>query len=111
MRFLAMGVLLAGCAGMPNAAPDTARPDRVTLYRDTLTVTTSDGALCTAVRQGRGGPWQGVLMGCVHAWPVTVRQPSAVARQVLVRDNAAPWVIISSGGTPIGFAPPRAPTS
>ena len=103
---LAPVLVLAACA----SAPDLPRPGpvaarEVTLYRDTLTARMSDGALCTAVREGRAGPWSGAFRGCPHTWPVEVRRPTSRPRLPLVPALENPWVVLTAPSGPAGFSP------
>lgn len=82
--------LLAGCGApvdAPAPVPRAAEPGRAILYRDTVTVEFSDGALCVAPRPTGARTWQGQLAGCPHALPfsVTLPQGPLAPRRVLVR--------------------------
>lgn len=70
MRCLALILVLAGCT-MQDAPPEVT-PTTAVLYRDTITVQTSDGALCTGPRNRSGNTWSGRLEGCPHTWPYQV---------------------------------------
>ncbi|QFU07975.1 hypothetical protein PARPLA_02495 [Rhodobacteraceae bacterium THAF1] len=107
---LASILLLAACATAPDAprvSSGSVSPRAVTLFADNVTARMSDGALCTAVREGRSGPWSATLSGCPHRWPVAVLRPSSRPRLPLVRSDADPWVTLGAPTGPLGFAPPR----
>jgi len=101
-RALALALLLAGCAA-PGLAPPAAAPieragaapRQAILYRDTVTVQFSDGALCVAPRPSGARAWSGQLAGCAHLAPYQVTLPPGpqVPRRVLVR--------LSGGGTAV----------
>ena len=102
-------LLLAACAAAPGrapVAPGNVTPRNVTLFQDNVTVAMSDGRLCTAVREGRAGPWNATLSGCPHRWPVAVLRPSPRPRLPLAPSVADPWVTLDAPGGPLGFAPP-----
>ncbi len=94
MRALTFAAFLAltGCStGMVNAPvatpPAGAAPQKAILYRDTVTVQFSDGALCVAPRPGAARSWSGRLSGCPHllAYDVTLPPGPLAPRRVLVR--------------------------
>lgn len=70
MKRLALILVLAGCT--MQDAPPAVTPAAAVLYRDTVTVQTSDGALCTGPRNRPGNTWSGTLQGCPHTWPYRV---------------------------------------
>lgn len=106
MRRLGIFLLLAGCAAVPEAAaPPAPQPVAVTLYRDTVTVSFRDGALCTAPRPNTSGSWSTTLQGCPHLWPVTVAEPIRRPRLPLGPTDGAPWVILQGPQGPLGYAP------
>ncbi|EKE43943.1 hypothetical protein OCGS_1924 [Oceaniovalibus guishaninsula JLT2003] len=105
MRALILLITLAGCASTTAIAPREAVPARVTLYRDTVTVEASDGALCTAVRPAGAGGWTGVLAGCPHPWPVAVLRPANRARVPLGPVAADPWVTVAPPSGVLGYGP------
>ena len=113
MRRAVLFLLLAGCAVSEPAATRLAAPEprAVTLFRDTVTVQFTDGALCTLPREARSGGWSGALLGCPHRWPVEVRQPTARPRVPLTPTDAAPWVVLQGPDGARGYAPPGAPAS
>jgi hypothetical protein len=107
-------LLVAGCVG--GAAPPqgaTARasggaePARAILYRDTVTVEFTDGALCVAPRPGRAARWQGVLAGCPHLRPYTVDLPAGpmAPRRVLVRLEGGGLAVLDLGAAQFGLRP------
>ena len=79
-------LLAAACVGLPGEPQ--ARVDRVILYRETLTVLMSDGALCVSDRPGRATAWSGRLEGCPHPLAVEVRALPAGPREVLAPGRA-----------------------
>lgn len=109
MRALLLLPLLAACAAAPDAPPVRGaelRARSAILYRDTVTVTMSDGSLCAGVREGRAGPWSTTLSGCPHRWPVSVLRPSGAPRLPLAPAPSDPWVTLTPpGAPPMGFAP------
>lgn len=106
MKRAALLLLLAGCTAAPQStAPQAPDPRAVTLYRDTLTVSFRDGALCTAPRSAAGG-WSATLQGCPHLWPVTVTRPTRSPRLPLQPTDGAPWVILQTPLGPLAYAPP-----
>ncbi|NKX43458.1 hypothetical protein [Roseicyclus persicicus] len=64
LAVLAVPALLAACATGP------ATPERVTLDRDLLTVSMSDGSTCLG--PGGGDGWSGRLTGCPWDYAYTV---------------------------------------
>lgn len=70
MKHIFLFLALAGCT--MQDAPPVVTPTAAVLYRDTVTVQTSDGALCTGPRNRPGNTWSGTLGGCPHAWPYQV---------------------------------------
>ena len=77
-RALLLCLALAACgtAGEPPTGRGQARPSRVILYADTVTVEMSDRAFCTGPRTAPGKAWSGRLAGCPHLWPYQVQQPA-----------------------------------
>lgn len=71
LAFLLLPVLAAACAGLTTPVPTAAR-----LSQDRLTVTLSNGEICTGPRPAGQAPargWSGTLQGCGQALPYEVR--------------------------------------
>ncbi|WP_375262369.1 hypothetical protein [Palleronia sp.] len=96
--------LLAACA-VPQVQTGPVAAREVTLYRDTVTARMTDGAFCTAVREGAAGQWSASFRGCPHTWPVKVHRPASRPRQPLVPAAQEPWVVLTAPGGTRGFAP------
>lgn len=110
---LALGALLAGCStggGAPVAQVSGAKagPVGAILYRDTVTVHFSDGAMCAAPRPGTARMWAGTLAGCPHLLPYTVTLPAGrmAARRVLVKLPEGGMVVLALPSTRFGLNPP-----
>lgn len=106
MRALVAACALASCAAADlTPAPDAAaKPARVILYEDTVTVETTDRALCVGPRDGRGRAWSGTLQGCPHPWPYRATLPPyRVARLPLLSGagGAGAVEIVRPDGTEI----------
>lgn len=88
---LVLPLLLAACAGVPDAVPDAGtglaqrqvQPQEAILYPGTLTVLTSDGGLCVGVRPRGAQAWSGRLQGCRTNLDYAVSRPARGAREVL----------------------------
>jgi hypothetical protein len=111
MRVLVLAVLLAGC-GSTQVTPqrsNDARPTRVVLYEDTVTVETTDRFLCTGPRDGRPRDWSGTLQGCAHPWPYRATLPGyRVARLPLAQgEGGAGRVEIATPSGTLVFSGPR----
>lgn len=87
---LLLGGLIAGCTPVVQPdRPEQVSPERVILYRDTVTVLMSDNTLCALERPGLGRSWSGTLTGCLHPVPVSVTLPAAMPpRRELQRGGA-----------------------
>ncbi|WP_145953427.1 hypothetical protein [Oceaniglobus indicus] len=110
LAILACGAVLSGCvsATRPGApALREAEPRTAILYRDTVTVGFSDGALCVALRPGRARAWSGVLQGCPHGRDYRVEMPAGgdAPRRVLVRTESGATAVIAIGETAFGLRP------
>ncbi len=92
MRSLWLVLLLSGCAALARA-PDP-RPALVILYRDTLTVQMSDGALCIGLRPQGPQRWSGVLQGCATPLGFAVLAEPHRAREVLAPAGGAGRVLV-----------------
>ncbi|WP_108483064.1 hypothetical protein [Oceaniglobus ichthyenteri] len=105
MRRLAGLVLLAGCAAAPMAPPTAPEPRQAIMYRNTVTVQFSDGALCVAKRPGTARAWDGTLAGCPHLLPYRVTLPGGglAPRQVLVRLPGGGVRVIAVGDAAFGL--------
>jgi hypothetical protein len=93
MRGLLLLTALAACgaSGVTPTPRADARPTRVVLYENTVTVETSDRRLCTGPRDGRGRDWSGSLQGCPHAWPYRATlPPGRIARLPLAAGDGGP---------------------
>jgi len=109
--YLAVVILaLAGCAAAPAIAPvpgPVAQPRQAILYRDTVTVQFSDGALCVAPRPGRAAQWSGTLAGCAHPLPFSVALPAGrpAPRRVLVQLGDGGTAVLTLQAARYGLAP------
>ncbi len=104
MRRIAVLVLMTGCAAAPGVAFRDAAPEAAILYRDTVTVTFTDGTLCARPRTAGAGGWSGRLAGCPHPWDVAVLSPAGAPREVLTRGAGADAVVVTApDGTRTAF--------
>ncbi|MCU0908421.1 MAG: hypothetical protein MUF73_13500 [Rhodobacteraceae bacterium] len=102
---------LAGCVAGPGpgpgsaGAPGGAVPQAAILYPGTLTVLTSDGAMCAGVRPRGAAAWQGQLQGCPGGLSYAVVRPGRGAREVLpsVPDAALAAVTVAGPGRTWAF--------
>jgi|AntAceMinimDraft_5_1070358.scaffolds.fasta_scaffold166885_2 hypothetical protein len=112
--FVALGVLLVAGCGAPSAPETAAGASRATeprtaiLYRDTVTVQFSDGALCVAPRPSGARAWSGQLAGCPHLLPYEVTLPpgAQAPRRVLVGLADGGTAVLSLPQTRFGLPGP-----
>lgn len=107
---LTLVFLVAACANPDATTPPVSRaaqaePHQAILYRNTITVEFTDGALCVAKRPGAAQTWAGQLAGCSYTLPYRALLPGAALapRQVLVRLTTGQRVVLLVGETQFGL--------